>query len=553
MDMTPHIDCPASPPEPTPLLARSLGDLLLASAERRGDAPAVLFPNRGISYAELAEQAWGVARSLAGLGVRPGDKVGILMTNSIEMIASFFGVAMLGAVSVSINVRYRSEELRFLVGDAELSAVLTSDATDDYVDFVALLHEALPSLAVGEPTRLELEEAPHLRFVAVFGDKQAPGTLSESEFAAAADAAPAELVTWSQGVPVRSPATIVYTSGTTANPRGAILTHEALVRTWMMVGRRWRITEEDSFWDPCPLFHIAAVGPLVYTIGHGATFLTDTHFDASAALRHIEDNGATLLYPVYPPITQALINHPNFAGTDLSRVRAWLNVGPPDDLRVTAKAIPHAIQISTYGATEGGPVTLHELDDDEESRLTTCGTPLPGNQVRVIDPESREPLPAGVPGEIVYRGYNVFSGYYRDPEKTAASFDADGWFQTGDLGVLDERNRVSFLGRSKEMLKVGGENVAPAEIEGFLGTHPAVHLVQVVGIPDDRLSEVAAAFVELRPGQTADEEELIEFCKGRIASFKVPRVIRFVEEWPMSATKIQKNKLREELLAEVTA
>lgn len=543
-----------NPPASAPMVGRPLGDLLVASAERRGDAPALILPDRTIGYRELAERAWATARSLTALGVRPGDRVGMLMANGADIVIDYFGIALAGAVSVPINVRYRSEELRFLIADAALTAVITSDATDEHRDFAALLHEALPTLKdTTTPAVLRLDGLPSLRFVVVHGRKQVPGMLDQAAFEAAASDAPPELVTWSQGVALRSPATIVYTSGTTAHPRGAVLTHEALVRTWMMVGRRWRITAEDRFWDPCPLFHIAAIGPLVYTIGHGAAFLTDSHYEPGAALEHITGNGATLLYPVYPPITQALVGHPTFADADLSRVRAWLNVGPSEDLEKTAAAIPHAIQISTYGATEGGPVTLHELDDDERSRLTTTGTPLPGNEVRIVDPETRAELPVGTPGEIEYRGYNVFSEYFRDPDKTAASFAPGGWFRTGDLGALDDGGRLSFLGRSKEMLKVGGENVAPAEVEGFLGKHPAVHLIQVIGIPDERLTEVPVAFVELKPGQGASEEELIAFCRDRIASFKVPRMVRFVTTWPMSATKIQKNKLRAELIAELAA
>jgi fatty-acyl-CoA synthase len=541
-------------PTPRPAaIARTLGDLLLAGAERWPGTDAIVFPDERLTYAELAERAWHVARSLAALGVQPRQNVGLLMTNCSEFIVSLFGIALLGAVSVPINARYRSTELAFLAKDADLVAILTSDRSAEHVDFVKLLSEALPGLATAvHPQRLQLEGFTLLRAVVVFGTTRARGTVDQDQFQALSARADEERIRrWCDGVSLRNVGAIVYTSGTTANPRGAVLTHEALVRAWMMVGRRWRIEQGDRFWDPCPLFHIAAIGPLLFTIGHGATFITDTWFEPARALRLIASERATLLYPTYPPITQALLTHSDFPATDLSRVKVWLNVAPPETLRQMSAAIPHAVQISTYGSTEGGPVTLHDPGDDAETRLTTCGHPLPGNELRVIDPETAVEVRPGQFGEILYRGYNTFNGYYKDPEKTAATIDSDGWIHTGDLGSLDRQGRLLFHGRLKEMLKVGGENVSPMEVEEYLGKHPAVKLVQAVGIPDERLIEVVAAFVELHQGADADEAELIAFCRGRIASFKVPRVVRFVSEWPLSATKIQRGALRQQLVEEL--
>jgi fatty-acyl-CoA synthase len=227
-----------------------------------------------------------------------------------------------------------------------------------------------------------------------------------------------------------------------------------------------------------------------------------------------------------------------------------LNVAPVDQLRSMQAALPHAVQIGSYGCTEvGGVVAYNELEDDLDQRLTTCGRPFPGIEVQVVDPDTQTPLPPGAPGEILVRGYSLFDGYHKDPEQTAAVLDAEGWFHTGDLGSLDDGGRISYRGRLKDMLKVGGENVAAAEIESFLCNHPAVKIVQVVGMPDDRLVEVPVAFVELHDGETVGADELIAFCTGRIASFKVPRQVRFVDQWPMSATKIQKFRLRQQLQA----
>jgi fatty-acyl-CoA synthase len=540
-------------PNSRPLVARTLGDLLLASAERWPDSEAVVFPSERITYAELARRAWEVSRSLSVLGVQPGQNVGLLMTNCAEFIVSLFGIAMLGAVAVPVNARYRSTELAFLAKDADLVVIMTTGRNAEYVDFVKLLQEAIPGLSSAEaPEALQLMDFPLLRAVIVFGASQYAGTVSQARLdLLSAEADEAALSRWCDGTSLRNSAAIIYTSGTTSSPRGAILTHEALVRAWMMVGRRWSIGAHDRFWNPGPLFHIAAIGPLIFTLGHGATFITDTWFEPTRALQAIESERATMLYPAYPPITQALLSHPNFSRMDLSSVKAWLNVAPPETLRRMSAALPSAIQISTYGSTEGGPVVMHELTDSLEDRLTTCGHPLPGNEVRVVDPITGVDLTPGLFGEIIYRGYNTFSGYYKDPVKTATTIDAQGWVHTGDLGKLDDEGRLLFSGRLKEMLKVGGENVSPTEVEEFLATHPAVKLVQVIGIPDARLSEVVAAYVELHQGFQADESELVAFCRGRIASFKVPRLIRFVSEWPLSATKIQRSKLRDQLIKEL--
>jgi fatty-acyl-CoA synthase len=538
---------PARPP-----VARTVADLLLFAAQAWPDAEAVVFPDERLTYSELARRAWRFALSLSQLGIGRDDNVGLLMLNSSEFVTSFFGIAMTGAVVVPINARYRSNELTFLLDNADLRALVTHDRYYDHIDFAALLHQAVPGLEEAQdPARLSLPSMPKLRTVIMHGAAAPAGLLNWRDFDALADVAnPEPLAKTCASVPVRSLAAIIYTSGTTAQPRGAMLSHEALVAGWSMVARRWGLDSESRFWVPVPLFHIAALGPLIGVMSLGGCFISASHFEATRALAQIEQEKATMLYPCYPPITQAIISHPAFSSRDFSSVKTWVNVAPPDTLRSMAAALPGAIQLSTYGGTEGGPVTLHSLGDDENTRILTCGTPMPGVEVRIIDPETRELLPCGAVGEIIYRGYQTFEGYYRDKEKTASSFD-NGWFLTGDLGAFDARNQLSYIGRLKDMLKVGGENVAPAEVEAFLETHPAVKLAQVVGIPDPRLIEVVAAFVELHEGASVSEKELIDFCRGQIAAFKVPRIIRIVSSWPMSATKIQRNKLRSDLLADL--
>jgi acyl-CoA synthetase (AMP-forming)/AMP-acid ligase II len=540
------------PPAPAPPTL-PLGHLLLASAERHGDGVALLIDEEQLTYRELVERAWDVARSLAALGIRPGDHVGLLMPNCVDFVASLFGISLLGGVVVPINTRYRSAELGFLLRDADLKALLTSDIIDDYVDFVALIKECLPGLAAAaDPRRLRLEQAPQLMSVVLLGERDSRGTVDLTAFhALAGEADEKRLRDWCSGVRLRDVACILYTSGTTANPRGAMLSHEAVVRGWTEAGRRWKLTAEDRFWNPCPMFHLAGLGPLFMTLGVGGTLVSDTYFRPEHAWELIARTRATLLYPTYPPITTALLNDPGIEKADLSSVRGWLNVAPPATLRATQARIPHATQLTVYGMTEVGAASLNSIDDDLETRVNTCGRPLPGVEIQVFEQGTSTPAGPSEPGELVLRGYNCFSGYYNDPEKTAATIDTDGWFHTGDLGTVDEQGQVMFLGRLKEMMKVGGENVAPAEIEAFVMGHPAVKLVQAVGIPDARLTEVPAIFVELKPGAAATEDGLIEFCSGKIASYRVPRHVRFVTSWPLSATKIQRFKLRDELVREL--
>ena len=536
--------------------AITMGDNVLRAADRHPDDDAVVFLEERVSWAEVAARARELARGLIGLGVAPGERVGLLMANSPGCVASIFAIAMSGAVLVPINTRYRAVELPYVITNADLVTILTSDRIDDYVDLPGLLFDALPGLAdAPDPPALSLEVAPALRSVVILGSRDGPGALPESELRElAATVSEDELDRRRRGVRVGATGLVLYTSGTTALPRGAILTHESLVRSWIEIGRIYRLTASDRVWMPCPLFHLAGIGPTMMCAATGAAILTDTFFSPDRGLALIERERATILYSAYPPITQGILAHPEFDAARLPDARAMLNVAPPDTLPQMQAALPQVTQLSLYGLTEGGgPIANITLEDDLETRVSTCGRALPGARLRIVDPRTRRSLGPGEPGEIAVNGVSVARGYLKDAEKTAAQFDSDGWFYTGDHGVLDADDRLRFLGRLKEMLKVGGENVAPAEVEAVLALHPAVKLVQVVGVPDPRLDEVVAAFVELRPGSEITEVQLLEHCRGQIASFKVPRYVRFVTEWPMSATKVQRGPLRRRLIDELQA
>jgi acyl-CoA synthetase (AMP-forming)/AMP-acid ligase II len=536
----------------------TMGDLLLTAADRDPDKTALVFPEKSYTYAELAARAIRRARSLQALGVRPRDHVGILMPTCPEFVELYFAIALCGAVIVPINARYRSGEIGYVVENADLVTLITTDAVADQVNFVERLEGALTDLpSQKDPLSLKLAAAPKLRNVVLYGRGDRPGFVSESDFDAAADRiAEIEVHKTRLRTRVRDTALMLYTSGTTANPKGCLITHEAQVRNSIALGRhRYRLTREDSLWSPLPMFHIAAVLPMLAIFDVGGTYLTMGYFDAGVALKMLEDHKVTATYPSFVTIMQGLIYHPDFPTRNLSSIRLMNSnfaVQPPGVAEPIMKAMPAAIQVGSFGMTEAsGTVSTGSPGEPESQRITRLGRPLPGLEVRVIDPHTGRDMPTGERGEVLVRGYSLFEGYYRDPVKSAEALDKDGWFHTGDIGSVDAQGTIMFHGRFKDMLKVGGENVAAAEIEAQLQKHKAVKLAQVVGIPDAKYAEVPAAFVELQPGATATEAELIEFCKKDVAGFKVPRHVRFVTEWPMSSSKIQKFKLRTALVEEL--
>jgi acyl-CoA synthetase (AMP-forming)/AMP-acid ligase II len=478
--------------------APTVADLLLAPAIGSPDRAALVLPSLRLTYRDLMVRAEGVARGLVALGVGRGDRVGILMPNCAASVDAFFGTSLLGAVAVPINARFKASELAYVIGHADLRVLFTTDLVAEHVDFVALLADALPGLSgAPSPRFLRLASVPHLRSVVLLGESHPAGLLDAGTFGAMGADVPAETVARARSqVRVRDAALSMYTSGTTSRPKGCVLSHEAVTRNAVAVARRFELGPADRFWDPLPLFHMGALLPLLATLVTGGTFLTTAHFDPAEALVTIVEEGATVLYPTFPTITQELVHQPGFAEADLGAVRLVVNVAPPDQLRAMQSAFPRAVQVSSYGCTEvSGVAAYNELTDGLEERVTTCGRPFPGVEVHIVDPETGEVVGTGRTGEILVRGYSLLDGYYKDPEGTAAAIDDEGWFHTGDRGSLDAAGRIVFVGRLKDMLKVGGENVAAAEIESFLCTHRAVKIVQVVGMPDDRLVEVVQALV----------------------------------------------------------
>ena len=527
--------------------AETFGQILIDGASRWPDRLAVVFPDVRRTYSELLADAKVIARGLYALGVRRDDHVGILMPNCIDMAAAFYAISLVGAIITPVNARYRPTELSYVVENADLVVLLTTDIVDDHVDYSDLLNQTFSDLTdASDPRGLRLAGAPLLRSIVMLGKRSVPGVINRDEFETLAATVPASVIEQTaRDVDPGDVGLMVYTSGTTADPKGCRLSSRGVIRVAREGGVRFTAREGDVFWDPLPMFHMSAILPINFMLDVGGTFVSMTHFDPETALRQMREMPPTLIYPCFPPITMPLINHPDWAKTDLSQVRVWLNVAPLETLRLMQRALPHAPQLGSYGITEGGGIiSYNDAHETVEQLEMTVGPPVPSTEVRIIDPDGVD-LPAGQQGEIIVRGIGVMKGYYKDPKRTAEVLDTEGWLHTGDRCAVDTDGQISYFGRIKDMLKVGGENVAPAEIESYLSKHPAVELVQVIGVPDERLTEVACAYIQLRAGYTATPEEFIEYCRGQIASYKVPRHVRIIKEFPMSATKIQRFRLRE--------
>jgi acyl-CoA synthetase (AMP-forming)/AMP-acid ligase II len=520
----------------------TVGDLLLRAASAHPDRVALALPNASTTYLELYDGAARVARALHGLGVKRGDHIALLIPNSVEYAEALFGVALAGCVAVPLNARLRAAEIGYIIENAEVGVLLTSRHENDPLDFIQLLGDAFAASKPGNSPK----------HVALMRGDGEGSILGRTSFLASGDRVDAALVEHSRRcVRVRDPALIIYTSGTTANPKGCVLPHEAVTRG-PVERARYRLSSGsiDVTWAGGPLFHIGSLAPFIGSVGVAGTFLADSWYEPGRAIALMARYGVTLAWPWFPAIVQGIIGHADFDPKAFAKLRYLFLIAPPTLVERVQDLFPLTEIIQACGMTEtAGVFALCDADEPRETRTTTQGKASPGVEIRICDPETGFDLPAGAMGEILVRGYNVMDCYWASPEKTASTLSSDGWLRTGDLYTRLEDGSLIFGGRCKDMLKVGGENVAAVEVEAFLCTHEAVKTAEVVGRPDPRLDEVPVAFVELYEGHTLDEETLIAHCRGRIASYKVPRAIHFMAaaEWPMSATKIDKRALRERL------
>ena len=542
------------------LLTQCIGDAFDATVARFPEREALVVRHQALRYTwrQLAEAVDQHARALMALGVQPGDRLGIWAPNCAEWCITQFASAKVGAILVNINPAYRSSELDYALGQSGCRWVICADAfkTSDYH---AMLLGLVPGLASGQAGALICERFPELRGVVSLAVAPPPGFLAWHDLQSRAEAVSREALAQRQAqLRCDDPINIQYTSGTTGFPKGATLSHSNILNNGYMVGESLGLTEHDRLVVPVPLYH--CFGMVMANLGcmtHGSTLIyPNDAFDPLATLRAVAEEKATALYGV-PTMFIAELDHPQRGEFDLSSLRTGIMAGATCPIEVMRRVIGemHMAEVQiAYGMTETSPVSLQTCaTDDLERRVTSVGRTQPRLENKVIDNDGGT-VPRGEIGELCTRGYSVMLGYWNNPKATAESIDEDGWMHTGDLAVMDEQGYVRIVGRSKDMIIRGGENIYPRELEEFFFTHPAVADVQVIGVPCSKYGEEIVAWVRQPPRHSASEEELREWAKARIAHFKVPRYFRFVDEFPMTVTgKVQKFRMREISVEELTA
>ena len=542
----------------TPLMGLTVGGLLANAIETYPRNEALVVPYQDVrwTYEELGRQVDEVAAGLVALGLEPGERIGVWAPNMAEWVVLQFATARAGLILVNINPAYRLSELEYALNQVEVTALVLvpSFKTSDYM---AMLAELMPELAGAEPGKLAAKKVPSLRWVVTLEGNAAPGTITYADLKSRASkktrARVEELASLLQ---FDDPINIQFTSGTTGRPKAATLTHHNIVNNAYFSGLQMKLGDRDRMCIPVPMYHCfgMVVGTLC-CVAHGSTMVfASAGFDATATMDVVEAERCTVLHGV-PTMFIAALDSPGFKDRDLSSLRTGIIAGAPCPAELMKRIMGemHMEQITiAYGMTETGPIsTQTSVDDPVVRRVETVGRVLPHTEIKIVDGEGRI-VPRGEPGELLTRGYCVMPKYWNDPEKTASAIDEARWIASGDIAVLDDEGYFQIVGRIKDMLIRGGENIFPREIEDFLYTHPAIEQVEVIGAPDEKYGEEVCAWIKLRDGQSVTAEEIRAFCEGQIAHFKIPRYIRFVEEYPMTITgKVQKFVMREIMAREL--
>ena len=512
-----------------PLLEKTISQALQDAAAKFWDREALIVRHQStrLTWRELNTQVTRAARGLAGLGLRPGDRAGIWASNCLEWVLLQYAASRAGVVLVNVNPAYRSHELRYVLRKSRIRALFLHER-DAHANYRDILAESRNGDALPLENVVWLGTGSWEEMLAGGGD------YSEDT------AAPGDV------------ANIQYTSGTTGSPKGVLLTHRNLLNNGMGMALGLKATEHDRICAPVPLYHCfgSVIGCMVSVTSGAALILPSAQFDARATLDAVHAERATALYGV-PTMFIAQLMHPEFDAFDLTSLRTGVMAGAPCPIETMRQVVErmHIPELTiVYGQTETSPgLTMSGAGDPLELRVTTVGKALPNTEIQIVDPETGAPLPLGQQGELCARGYMVMKGYDDDAAATAETIDAEGWLHTGDLAVLHPDGYFSFKGRAKDTIIRGGENIYPREVEDYLHTHPKVGDVYVVGLPDAKLGETVLAWIQLKPGEEATEEEIRDFCRGKIAYFKVPQYIRFVDSFPMTITrKVQKYLIREQ-------
>ncbi len=530
----------AAGPTGAPLLEQTIGANLEATVDRFPDREALVVVHQGVrqTWAEFDATINEVAKGPMGIGIQAGDRVGMWSPNFAEWTYIQYATAKIGAIQVNINPAYRVNELQYALDQSgcRLLVTRTEYLTSGYRDMV---DEVAPALR-------DLENV-------IYFDTDDWSELIDAGRSVSDD----DLAARAESLDARDPINIQYTSGTTGRPKGATLSHRSILNNARFVGDACAYTEEDRVCIPIPFYHCfgMVMGNLACSVFGATMVVPSPTFDPEAVLRALQDERCTSLYGV-PTMFVAQLGHPGLADFDLSSMRTGIMAGSPCPTEVMRRVIDDMgmgeVTIA-YGMTETSPVsTQTSTDDSVEHRVSTVGRVLPHVESKIVDPDTGELVPRGEGGEYCTRGYHVMLGYWNDPEKTADAIDADGWMHSGDLATMDDDGYVNIVGRIKDMIIRGGENIYPREIEEFLCSHPAIADAQVIGVPDEKYGEELMVWVQLAPGGELTEEELRDFCRDKIAYFKVPRYIKFVSEFPMTVTgKVRKVEMRDKSIAEL--
>jgi fatty-acyl-CoA synthase len=533
----------------------TLGDFLEKQVEKYPERDFMIYPDRNLrfTYKDFDERVNMLAKGLLTLGIGKGDHVGIWAKNVPDWLTFMFATAKIGAVLVTVNTAYKSHELEYVLKQSDMKTLAIIDGYQD-VDYIDIIYELVPELKTQERGSLKSKEFPFLKHIIYVGQEKHRGMYNTNELMLLGKHTDDEdLLTIKKTFNNRDVVNMQYTSGTTGFPKGVMLTHRNILNNGYYIGERQKFTEEDRLCITVPLFHcFGIVLAVMAIITHGATMVMIELFDPLMVLGAVQKEKCTALYGV-PTMFIAEFSHPMFDIFDLASLRTGIMAGSPCPIEAMKKVVKdmHMTEItSVYGLTEGSPgFTQTSVDDPLEKRVETVGKPLPNCEVKIVDPETGKTLGTNQTGEICCKGYNVMKGYYKMPEKTKEVIDEDGWLHSGDLATCDEEGYYSIVGRIKDMIIRGGENIYPREIEEFIHPIDGILDVQVVGIPDEKYGEIIGAFIIKEEGSQLTSEDIRDYALNKIARYKVPKHIFFVQEFPLTASgKIMKFKLRDQAI-----
>ena len=539
----------------TQIIYETIGAYFDGICEAFPENDALVVRHQGIrwSYRELQAKVDAIAAGLIALGIEPGDRVGIWGPNSAEWVVVQLATAKIGAIMVCINPAYRLYELEYALNKVECKAVVSAEAFKSS-DYLSMLNELVSELRQCDPGRLVSEKLPNLTTVIRMGEDATPGMFNFDQVLGMGGETETQRLAELQTIlKPDDPINIQFTSGTTGNPKGATLTHCNILNNGFLTGEAMRLTDQDRLCIPVPLYHcFGMVLAVLSCVTHGSAMVFPGEaFDPLEALATVEAERCTALHGV-PTMFIGELDHPRFAEFDISSLRTGIMAGAPCPIEVMKRVLTQMHMediLIAYGQTELSPINNITLPNDSlERRTETVGRAMPWVEIKIVNEDGRV-VATGQKGEICTRGYSVMRGYWNDPERTAETIDAAGWLHSGDLATMDEEGYVRIVGRIKDMIIRGGENIYPREVEEFLYQHPAISEVQVFGIPDEKMGEQVCAWVQLNEGMALTEDELKAYCKDQITHFKIPRYVRFVTEYPMTVTgKIQKFVMRDQMV-----